>query len=1058
MREDLVPDPSHCFDAIKLNPLFSSFAKVPKYGFVAAIALLNSTQMLFAAPAERTGTGNHPLTVNSPVPSGKFTEPQVNTQNKQAINVAGKVTDENGQPLPGVTVQVKGSTLATQTDVTGSFSISPANGNQVLAFSMVGYETQEVLINGQTTINVKMKPAVNSLNDVVVVGYGTQKKADVTGSVVRANLDDFRNSPTTNVANLLQGTVPGLNVGQVNRAGATPSINIRGTNTLSGNSNVLIILDGVQYTGSLTSINPDDIASIDVLKDASATAVYGAQAANGVLLITSRKGVAGRTRISLSTQYATQSPNNDLKPMGREEYLDKIRDLFYEQAYLAPGFTQPNPAFNLAAVVDPSMRDAQGNLSTYDYDWYGEGTRRGYIFDNQLSLSGGADKVTYLLSGSLTRNVGFINNDVFRRKSLRSNIETKATDWLTVGLQAFGSFVNEDGVEPGLSTLRSFAPLVRSQDDAGNFIINPYNSNLTNPFLSYQADDYDRHNYFFANIYANVQLPIKGLSYRLTYGNNYRIDQRYTSNRYDANLTGQASKEHTTYYDYTLDNILTYNRTFDKHNIVATLLYGAVERKNDYTRAYATVFDRITLGYNNLEQGLNRFAISNAYREALNYQMARLNYSYDSRYLLTATVRRDGFSGFAQNYKSAIFPSLSVGWDIARESFFKVNWVDNLKLTVGYGVVGNQTRRYTSLPIVDVLPGYQYVFGDGGTTQFGQQVNSLPNPNLRWERTEGINTGLDFVLFKSRLSGRVEYYSTRTTDLLYEVNIPVLTGFARILSNIGQLNNTGVEFSLNSKNISSRNFQWSSALNFARNVNKVVKLLGDTNGDGREDDLPQSGLFIGQPSSVIYDYQTNGIWQLTDQIPAGYSPGTYRIVDQNGDGIINNSGDRTILGAGAPSFRASLLNTFKYGNFTLSVFLNSVYGGDRNYLAANTPRMVRNDNTIRDNYLSGTDFWSPRNPDGKYPRSIVASTISPSFYQNRSFLRLQDVSLSYRFTGKAIERLKLQNVNLFVSGRNLATWTNWEGWDPETDDGNRGLTSDGRPVLRGYSVGLNVTF
>ncbi|MVN91242.1 SusC/RagA family TonB-linked outer membrane protein [Mucilaginibacter aquatilis] len=976
----------------------------------------------------------------------------------QGVEIKGKVIDSNGDPLPGVTVQVKGSKIATQTDVAGAFTISPANANQVLVFSMIGYETQEVALGGQANINVTMKPSLNSLNDVVVVGYGTQKKADVTGSVVRANLDDFRNSPTTNVANLLQGTTPGLNVGQVNRAGSTPNISIRGTNTLGGNSNVLIILDGVQYTGSLTSINPDDIASIDVLKDASATAVYGAQAANGVLLITSRKGVAGKTKISFSTQYATQSPSNGLKPMRREEYLEKIRDLFYDQAYLAPDYTQPNPAFNIANVVDPSMRDAQGNISPYDFNWYKEGTRTGYIFDNQLSLSGGSEKVTFLLSGSYTKNIGFIRNDDFRRKSLRSNIETKATDWLTVGLQAFGSFVNEDGVEPGLGNLRTFSPLVRSQDDNGNFIINPYNSNLTNPFLSYQADDFDRHNYFFANIYANVQLPVKGLSYKLTYGNNYRLDQKFISNRYDANLTGQASKEHTVYYDYTLDNILTYNRTFGKHNIVGTLLYGSVERKNDYTRAYATVFDRITLGYNNLEQGLNRFAISNAYKESLSYQMARLNYSYDSKYLLTATVRRDGFSGFAENYKSAIFPSVSAGWDVARESFFKVDWVDNLKLTVGYGVVGNQTSRYSSLPRVEVLPGYQYIFGDGGTTQFGQQVNSLPNPNLRWERTQGINVGLDFALLKSRLSGRVEYYKTRTTDLLYNVNIPLITGFNQILTNIGQLNNSGVELLLNSRNVSSNKFQWNSTLSFARNVNKIVKLLGDFNGDGREDDLPQSGLFIGKPSSVIYDYQTNGIWQLTDQIPAGYSPGTYRIVDQNGDGIINNANDRTILGAGAPSFRASLLNTFKYGNFTLSVFLNSVYGGDKNYLATNTPRMVRNDNTIRDNYFSGTDFWSPRNPDGKYPRSIVTSTISPSYYQNRSFLRLQDVSLSYRFTGKLIERMNVQNISLFVSGRNLATWTNWEGWDPESDDSNRGLSSEGRPVLRGYSVGLNVTF
>lgn len=1047
MREDSVAYPSHPYSGKKMNTSTIAFSTKLKYGFSLALIAMCVGQTSMASPSTYyTTDAAERFTISSikNVVAGSLT----------GIPVNGKVTDETGQPLVGVTVKVKGTSLATQTDVAGAYTLSPANANQVLVFSIVGYETQEVALNGRTTVAIQMKAVSNSLNDVVVVGYGTQKKADVTGSVVRANLDDFRKSPTTNVANLLQGTVPGLNVGQVNRAGATPSIGIRGANTLNGNTNVLIILDGVQYTGSLTSINPDDIASIDVLKDASATAVYGAQAANGVLLITSRKGVNGKTRISFSSQYATQSPSNKLRPMRREEYLEKVRNLYYEQAFLAPDYTQPNPAFDLVSKVDPSMKDAQGNLLPYDFDWYGEATHRGYIIDNQLSISGGAEKVTYLLSGSITKNSGFIKNDVFRRKSLRANIESKATDWLTVGLQSFGTFVNEDGVEPTLGNIRTLSPLIQPRDASGNYIINPFNTNVTNPFLSYEANDYDRHNYFFANIYANVQLPLKGLSYRLNFGNNYRLDLRNTSNKYDAGLTGQASKEVTTYYDYTLDNILTYNRTFNKHNFVATLLYGAVERKNDYTRAYSNGFDRLTLGYNSLEQGTNRFAVSSAYREALSYQMARLNYNYDSRYLLTATVRRDGFSGFAENYKSAYFPSLSVGWDVAREAFFKVNWVDNLKLRVGYGVVGNQTSRYSSLAVVNVDA--SYVYGDGGSTQFGQQVSSLPNPDLKWERTSGVNVGVEFSLFKNRLSGVVEYYNNRTTDLLYSVNIPTITGFGSIQTNVGQLNNQGYELSLTSRNINGKNFQWSSTLNFARNINKVVKLLGDANGDGKEDDLPQSGLFIGQPNTVVYDYETNGIYQIGEQIPAGYSPGTYRIVDQNGDGVINNANDRRILGSTAPLYRVSLLNKFQYKGFTLTAFLNSVQGGKNSYLAANTPRIVRDDNSIRSNYLSGTDYWSPRNPDGRYPSSIISSTISPSIYQSRSFVRLQDVSLGYNFTGKAIQRLKMQSLNLFVSGRNLVTWTNWDGWDPETP--GQGLTNDGRPVLRAYSVGVNVTF
>jgi TonB-linked SusC/RagA family outer membrane protein len=969
------------------------------------------------------------------------------------ITITGKVTDEKTKsPIPGVTVKIKNGTTVAVTDENGLYRIAVPNEQTILTFSYIGYDIQEKLVGSLKNIDIVLKSSQSDLDEVVVVGYGTQKKADVTGSVVRANLDDFRNAPTTNVANLLQGTVPGLNVGQVNRAGSTPSINIRGQNTLGGNQNVLIILDGVQYNGSLTSINPDDIASIDVLKDASATAVYGAQAANGVILITSRKGANGRTRISFSTQYATQKPNIDLKPMARDEYLDHIKYLYYNEAFLAPDFTQPNPAFNLISKVDPSMKDNQGNLLPNDFSWYDEATKTGAIVDNQLSVSGGTDKINYLLSGSLTRNSGFINNDIFKRKTLRANIESKATNWLTIGLQSFGTFVNEDGVEPNFNDINLMSPLILPWDNNGGLKINPFNTNLVNPLLSYEANDYDRHNYFFANIYATVQLPVKGLSYKISFGNNYRLDIKNISNIYDANLTGQASKENTTYYDYTFDNLLTYNKTIGKHNLTGTLLYGAIERENSYTRAYSTGFSRLTLGYDNLQQGTNRFAISNAFKEALNYQMFRLNYSFDSKYLFTGTIRRDGFSGFAENNKYGIFPSLSVGWDISKESFFKVSWIDNLKFRLGYGVAGNQTSRYSSLASVGVNAAY--VYGDGSSTELGQQVNSLPNPDLRWERTTGANLGVEFTLFKNRLSGVAEYYDTKTTDLLYSVNIPVLTGFNNYLTNIGQLNNKGIELSLTSKNINGTDFKWTSTLNFARNVNKVVKLLGDLNGDGIEDDLPQSGLFIGESTAVIYDYKVDGIWQIGEKIPSGYSAGTYRIIDQNGDGVINAS-DRAVLGSSAPAYRISLLNNFQYKNFTLSIFLNSVQGGNESYLAGNTPRLIRDDNSIRNNYLSGIDFWSPDNPDGKYPRSFVSATLNPSLYQNRSFVRLQDVSLAYKFTGKLIERLKLQNLNLFVSGRNLATWTDWEGWDPET---NQGLTNDGRPVFKGYSVGLNVTF
>ncbi|MDR6338101.1 TonB-linked SusC/RagA family outer membrane protein [Filimonas zeae] len=964
-----------------------------------------------------------------------------------AQTVSGKVTDENGQPMTGVSVLVKEGKAATQTNAAGNYTLTLATPNSILVFSAVGYEKQEIPVNGSDTVNAQMKAINNSLNDVIVVGYGTQKKRDVTGAVVSANLTDFKNAPNANIAQALQGTVPGLNVGQVNSAGSTPNISIRGANTISGNSRVLIVLDGIQYNGSFEAINPDDIASIDVLKDASATAVYGAQAANGVLLITSRRGKKGdKPRVAISSSYATQSPRGNIRPMNRAEYLQHIRDLYYEEAYLGPDYTQPNPNFNIASRVDPSLKNTSDQLLPNDFSWWDAGTRTGSIADHQLSVSGGGDKVNYLISVNYTDQKGFIRNDDFKRKGIRVNLETQIASWWKAGIQSFGSFVNKDGSEPSVGGLFTFAPLAVPYDTAGRLIPYPFNTNLTNPFHGYYTDDLERHNYFFANLYTEISIPfIKGLSYRLNYGNNYRINQQYNASIYGAGLTGSASKEFESYYDYTLDNIVTYNRAFKKHDVNVTLLYGAVERNNDYTLSNANGFSRLTLGYNSLELGTNRFANSDAWSEALAYQMARVSYKYDNKYLLTATLRRDGFSGFAANHKYGTFPSAALGWIASNESFMKVSWLDYLKVRAGYGISGNQTSRYFSLSRVS--SGAAYVFGDGGSTVFGQQVQSLANPNLRWERTAGINAGVDFALFQDRLSGSLDYYQTDTKDLLFNVNIPAITGFGTISTNVGNIRNRGVELSLTSKNVDLKNFTWRTTVTFSRNVNKILQLIGSG-------DMTASSLFIGKSINSLYGYQANGIYQLGETPPAGYYVGTYRVADNTKDGNITPA-DRVILGYGEPAYRISMLNSFDYKGFSFTIFFNSVQGGKNGYRGSNSPTKIRDDNGVRNNYQHTIDFWSPRNPNGKYARSAVSPTITPTIYQDRSFIRLQDVSLSYRFTGAWVNKLKFQNLNLYVSGKNLATWTNWEGWDPET---NQGLTNDGRPVLKGYSLGINATF
>jgi len=977
----------------------------------------------------------------------------------------GRVTTDTGDPIPGVSVMIKGTTKGETTKANGEFSIVASKG-AVLVFSNIGFSGKEITVGDNTDIQVQLTVATKDIGEVVVVGYGTQKKKDLTGAVASVNLEALSNAPNTNIGQYLQGTVPGLNVGIATVAGGTPPISIRGRVTLNGNQNVLIILDGIQYTGSLSYINPDDIATIDVLKDASSTAVYGAQAANGVILITSRKGrINQKPRIAFSTSYTTQQPTiGNLKPYDRDGYLAYLKEAFYDKAYMGPDYTTPNPNFKLEDVADNSIRDGQGKLLPNNYDWFAAGTNTGTIAENNLSISGGGERVTYLISGSLVDQKGFIMNDKFKRKSIRANIETRPLTWWKVGLLSSAAFINQDGAEPSFGSLQRMTPLIVPYDTAGKLIPFPMNTLEPNPFTTYNVDDYDRTNYYFANIYSDIDFPfLKGLNYRMNFGNNSRLSKHFFSSIYDAGQTGRAYKEFQDYYDYTFDNILTYSKNFGKHDITATLLYGAVGRKFNSTLSEARGFPRLTLSYNNLSQGANQFAQSDAWEESLAYQMARVNYKFKDRYLLTAILRRDGFSGFAKNNKYGTFPVLALGWILSEENFMKsIAVLDYLKLRGGYGVTGNQTSRYTSM--ARVTTSAAYVYGDGGTPAFGQQVSSLGNDNLKWERTKGLNVGIDFAVLKNRLSGTIDYYRNNTNNLLYSVAIPGVTGFGSITTNLGQIRNTGLEASLNYNVIDKKNLKWSASFNFSANKNTIVKLTGvDANGDGKEDDLVSSGLFIGKSISAIYDYQVDGIYQLHDERLPGFPVGSVRIIDRNNDKDITPQADRIFLGRQEPAYRMSLLQTFSYKAFTLTVFLNSVQGGRDGYLGNNNPQFFREDNSIRVNNLQGIDFWSPSNPTGKYPRNISGShaKIEPNMYQSRSFVRLQDVSLSYDLASTLFKKLKAQTVNLYVSGKNLYTWTNWEGWDPEANDSNgapMGLIIGGRPVLRGFTVGLSIVY
>ncbi len=984
---------------------------------------------------------------------------------RQERIVTGRVVDENNRALDGVTVTVKGTSIATTTNEEGNYRIQVPEGDQLLVYTIIGYKRLEQTVGDRLTIHVTLQSAISGLDEVVVIGYGTQRKADLTGSIASADMEALSGAPNVNLLQALQGTVPGLNVGMVDEAGETPSISVRGRTSLSGNQSPLIILDGIMYYGNLNSINPNDIKSVDILKDASSKAIYGAQAANGVILITTKNGVSDqKPLISYSGSYAVGGPAKRLHTRNRQEYLDLLYNIFWRDAYTAEsGYTQLNPDFNILQT-DPFSTPIilKGYNEGADTDWWKLGTTDASIQRHNISIQGASNRTNYFLSLAYDKQQNYIINDRFDRKTARINIETQLTDWLQVGTQTFGSFADFSGESPNITQLTQSGPLRMPYDEYGE-IITEFGG-ISNPLIPLYNDDRDKQNELFGNLYAKIKIPwVEGLTWNMNYGNTLQWMNQYNSNPFANVETGEARKLNSSFYSYTFDNIINYSRTFsNRHLVDATLVVGRSSREFESTTARAVGLANQSLGFNDLSQGINQFTTSASWEEKASYQMLRLNYTAFSKYSLTATVRRDGFSGFAKNRKIAYFPSVALAWTVSEEPFLGGNaWLDLLKLRASYGVNGNLVQRYSSLAKVTSSPAY--VFGDA--TAYGHSPNSLSNPNLKWERTYGINIGLDFGILKNRISGNVEYYHTTTRDLIWNRSLPILTGFSSIIDNIGEIDNRGWELTLNFTPVKTDQFNWDITGVFSKNRNRINRLLGDVNGDGREDDLVSSNLFIGQPIGAVFDYRVDGIYQLADQVPAGYFEGSYRISDTNQDGVLS-AADRVILGMRDPLYRFSIHNHFRYKNISLKVFLNAIQGGKNGYLAANEPFGANSPQFVSQmGVWKEVDFWTPSNPGARFRSPSGTSSINPALYQSRSFVRLQDVILSYAFESKWLSRFKISQLNVFLSGKNLFTWTKWKGWDPETSipvesgpERANGLGYDGRPVMRYYSAGIEFSF
>lgn len=992
--------------------------------------------------------------------SRKGQEESIVSVSKVDVEIRGTVTEENGDPIPGATILVEGSNTGTATDIDGNFSLDVDEGS-VLLISFIGYKSQRITVGNQSSLSITLMEDQSSLEEVVVVGYGAVRKRDLTGAIASVDIEQQNEMPNVSVLQSLQGRIPGLNVGAITQSGQDPRIEVRGQNTLSssaGDNAPLIVLDGIIYRGNIIDINPAQIQSVEVLKDGSAAAIYGSQAANGVILLTSKKGVEmGKPIINYSGQYTIQVPTKNIRPRNTAENKAFLPNVFWEQSRLAPDYLQPNPDF----IVTPFLKTQQiseGYQTDRDNDWWGSFTGNGNIQTHDLSIRGRTANSGYFIAAGITDQKGFIKNDEYNRINITANFDTQITDWLNFGMETFMTSSDYSGVSPGVGTVFHLQPFAPIFDSEGNYELQPEAG--LNPFLQTQIDDEDKRLNLFGNFHLDLKLPfLPGFNYRVNYGHNYRNNTHNQFNPWGANFTGSGFKNTGNYYSYILDNIFSYEKSFaEDHRLSLTFLYGVESIQTSFTNASAQNFSNPTLGYFRMQAGdpsLNAIT-SGAEEESSLYNMGRILYGYKDRYLITATIRRDGFSGFGANNKFGIFPSIAAGWVVSEEAFFDKSLIEFLKIRASYGQTARRgVGRYETQARMNAAP--SRVFGDGGSATIGQWITTMANPNLAWETTTGLNLGVDFDMMNSRLFGNIEYYNNNTEDILYNIQIPQTTGFSNIATNIGEVFNQGIEFSLTGEPIRTGDFSWQATLNFSRNRNEIRSILGaDNDGDGIEDDIVTNQLFIGEPQNVVFDYEVIGMWQLEDEVPQGFFPGTYRLNDVDEDGIIS-PGDRKILGYRDPSYRLGFANTLRYKNLSLYVFINSIQGGQDFYYADGSPyasgALFKRDQLTYSNAMP-FDYWMPENPNAKYRRLDLPSSFVGRPYDQRSFVRLQDISLAYSFEPGILEKWKISSLKVNLSAKNLVTLTNWEGWDPETGIG----MVAGLPVMKAYTLGLNVQF
>lgn len=998
--------------------------------------------------------------------------------NAQSV-VKGSVKDENGMPIPGANILLKGTQVVSSTDFDGNYTIKLENNAKVLLFTFVGYKDKEVVIGNQSVINVKLVPDAAELKEVVVVGYGTQRKEAVTGAVASVSGAAMRDVPSANITQALQGRVSGVEFSQgSSKPGAQMQIRVRGTRSLNASNDPLVVLDGIPFAGSLSDINPTDIKSVDILKDASATAIYGSRGANGVILVTTNKGTKRQeAKISYTSYFGFKNVFAKFPMMDGPEFV-KLRT---------------------AAGIYSNSVDEANDVNT---DWQDLLYDTATVTSHDIGVTGGGDKSNYSFGLGYYKDEAVLPGQNYERFSLRTAIDQEIGEYIKIGLTSNNSYSINNGNNLGIYGALNASPIANPYNADGTLkrvIEMPLDQQwvTTRSTIEALGDKWvDQTKSFgsYNSVYGVVKIPgVEGLSYRLNLGLNYRqsIGGNYTGQGVFAVnpttiSTASLSNSHTT--SWTVENILSYDRTFaNKHKINVLGLYSAEERSFNSSFIEAKDIPSDSFQFYNLGRA-NEPIIVNPDRQGyevsgLTSVMARLMYSYDDRYMLSASFRSDGSSRLAAGNKWVSYPAISVGWNIKKESFMdKVDFIESLKLRVGYGITSNQSiAPYSTLGRLGTTP---YNFGSTYTTGFN--VSELPNPDLGWEKSATMNYGLDFGILKNRLTATVDYYKTKTTDLLFRVGLPTTSGVGSYMANIGESENKGLEVGINGVILDNPDgLTWEAGINVYTNSNKLTKLASGTERD------ESNWWFVGHPIDVIYDYKATGLWQQGDPylniLEPGGNVGMIKVQytgDYNADGTparAIGAADRQIMDM-QPDFQGGFNTRLAYKGFDLSVVGTFKSGG----LVIATP--YGSNGYL--NLLSGrrgqiqADYWTPENTDAKYPKPGGIGGDQPKYlnslsYFDASFVKIRTISLGYNFdTDKLFKKSGIDNLRLYVTAQNpfvfFSPYKRESGMDPETNsfanensavtigenDQRKRLMTIGTntPSTTNYLIGLNVSF